>query len=178
MISDYYNDWHKGLELKNDLEWFDSFCEVLKKERKIKTKELAQLIGSEKPNPNNEIRGSRFLIPFDKRFKSASINPILSENEGDRPLDYLSFYGEKFQLKMSDIIKRFADYRVQINIYDDGSQIFFYPVPKEYEFSAIAFKIEEEPDAIKNIDDLIFNSVSFHFGDKLSLQRDGYCMQR
>ena len=169
---------HNELELKNDLDWFDTICQLLKKENKPTTRQLANFVGFDKPNPNNEVQGSKFLIPFDKRFISSCINPILSENEADKPLDYLSFYGECFQLKMIDILKRFPNYRVQINIYDGGSQIFFYPVSKQFEFSAIAFKTEKEPDAIKNVDDLIFNSVSFRFGDKLNVLRDGYSMKR
>jgi hypothetical protein len=166
------------LETKDNLEWFDAITDILKKDKHPTTYQIMQFVGTDKPNPANEVRGSRFLIPYDKRFKWACINPDVKNNEIDKPLDNLSFGGEMFSLKMTDIIKRFPVYRTQRNIYDGGTQIFFYPVPSEYEFSALDFWIRQEPEEIENINELIFHSVTFKFGDQLLLGRDGYHMKR
>jgi hypothetical protein len=169
----------KDVESKSDIEWFDIICTILKKENQITVNQITALIGTDKPNPANEVRGSRSLVPFDKRFNWASINPDLSNQENDRPIDYLSFSGSEFQLKMPDIVDRFADYKMQPNIYDGGTRIFFYPVDNEYEFSAIDFWISKELEEITNSnDDLLFNSVTFKFGNILSLGRDGYHLER
>lgn len=79
---------------------------------------------------------------------------------------------------MSDILKRFPVYRTQRNIYDGGTQIFFYPVSTEYEFSALDFWVRNEPEEIKDVNELTFHSVTFKFGDQLHLARDGYYMKR
>ncbi|HTB99647.1 MAG TPA: hypothetical protein VK705_03100 [Ferruginibacter sp.] len=168
----------KDLESKSDIEWFDAICSILKKENQITTNQITALIGTDKPNPTNEIRGSNRLVPFDKRFTWASINPILSSQENDKPIDYLSFGGSEFKLKMSDIVDRFANYKTQQNIYDGGTQIFFYPVASEYEFSGIDFYTNKESTEITDINNLLFNNVTFNFGETLSLLRDGYHLKR
>ena len=166
------------LEAKNDLEWFDAMCEILKHAKQPATNQIVDLIGVDKPNPQDEVRGSRFLIPFDKRFKWASINPNLTESEIDRPIEYLALGGEPFTLRMIDIAKRFSVYRIQGNVYDGGTQIFFYPIPSVYEFTAVDFWTRKEPEEIENINELIFHSVTFKCGHKLLLARDGYYMKR
>jgi hypothetical protein len=171
-------DVRKDLESKSDLEWFDTICAILRKENKITVNQITALIGTDKPNPINEVRGSRSLVPFDKRFNWASINPDLSNQENDRPIDYLSLGGSEFKLRMPDIADRFADYKMQSNIYDGGTQIFFYPVASEYEFSAIDFWTGKELEEITNSNDLLFNSLTFKFGNMLSLGRDGYHLKR
>lgn len=168
----------KDLESKSDLEWFDKICAILKKENLLTVKQIIALIGTDKPNPNNEVRGSRTLIPLDKRFTWASVNPILSSQDNDKPIDYLSFGGSEFKLKMSDIADRFVNYKVQRNTYDGGTQIFFYPVGDEYEFSGIDLYTDKEPEEITAINDLVFTSVTFNFGNTLFLGRDGYHLKR
>lgn len=166
------------LESKSDLEWFDSVCELLKRDTHPTTHQLTQIIGSEKPNPNNEIRGSKFLLPYDKRFVFACINPNISQNDTDKPIEYFAAGGKDFSLNMSDLSVRFPEFRTQRNIYDGGTQIFFYPIPDEYEFSAVSFYIDKEPEEIDSIASLVFHCVAFQFGDKLLLGRDGYHMRR
>jgi hypothetical protein len=166
------------LESKSDIKWFDAICNFLKRSEHSTTHQLTQLIGSEKPNPNNEDRGSKFLIPYDKRFVFACINPNLLPNDTDKPIEYFAIGGKDFSLPMSDLLLRFPEYKTQRDTYDGGTQIFFYPVPKEYEFSALSFDIDKEPEEIENIAALIFHSVTFKFGDKLLLGRDGYHMRR
>ena len=165
------------LETKNDLEWFDAMCDLLTKDNHPTTNQLSDLIGYDKPNPKDEVRGSKFLTPYDKRFTWACINPNLIGDEGS-PIEYLAFGGELFALRMLDITKRFSIYRTQRNIYDGGTQIFFYPIPNTYEFTALDFWIRQEPEEIDNVNELIFHSVTFKFGDKLLLARDGYYMKR
>jgi hypothetical protein len=166
------------LENKSDLEWFDAICDFLKRDKHPTTHQLTQLIGSEKPNPNKEIRGSKFLIPYDKRFVFACINPNISQNDTDKPIEYFATGGKDFSLNMSDLLLRFPKFRTQRNTYDGGTQIFFYPVPDKYEFSALSFEIDKEPEEIENMATLMYHSVTFKFGDKLLLGRDGYHMRR
>jgi hypothetical protein len=137
-----------------------------------------QIIGTEDPNVRREVRGSKFLIPFDSRFKWAAINPDLAANDPDKPLEHLAMAGANFNLKMTDIVNRFPNYRTRRNTYDGGTQIFFYPIPSKYEFSAIDFWIKQEPEDIGNIEELIFHRVGFQFGDNLGLARDGFHLKR
>ena len=166
------------LEKEDDLAWFDSFCDFLKRDKLPSTHQLEQFIGIEKPNPDKQIRGSKFLIPFDKRFVWACINPDLLPTDTDKPIDYFAIAGKDFSLKMSDILDRFPDYKTKRNIYDGGSQIFFYPLSNEFEFSGISFDIREDPEDIADIKSLTFGSVTFKFGDKLIEGRDGYSLRR
>ncbi|HMG82877.1 MAG TPA: hypothetical protein VK559_07565 [Ferruginibacter sp.] len=168
----------KDLESKSDIEWFDTICAILKKENLLTVNQVIALIGTDKPNPNNEVRGSRALVPFDKRFTWASINPVLTNEEDDKPIDFLSFGGPDFKLKMSDIVARFANYKMQSNIYDGSTQLFFYPIASEYEFSGIDLWTDKEGEAITDINNLLFNSVTFNFGSTLFLARDGYHLKR
>ena len=119
-------------------------------------------------------RGSKFLIPFDKRFKTACINPDIANCDDDRALDYLSFGGTDFNLKMVDVLQRFPNYKTQSNIYDGGTQIFFYPTPRQYKFAALSFYINRELEEIGDINSLKLHEVAFHFGTKVVLGRDGY----
>lgn len=52
----------------------------------------------------------------------------------------------------------------------------FILLSKEFEFSGISFDIREEPEDISDIKSLIFNSVTFKFGDRLIEARDGYSL--
>ena len=149
-------------------------CELLTKEKKPSTHSLIELIGLEAQIPK-EKRGSRFLQPFDKRFKLASINP---DSDEDLPIDFLSFGGQAFQLRIFDISERFPTYQFQRNIYDGGTQIFFYPVPERFEFTGISCYTRRELEDIQSSDDLIVNEVSFLFGDNVVLGRDGFHLKR
>jgi hypothetical protein len=161
-----------------DLEWFDSICYILKKENNPTTHRLTDIIGTEEPNPKNQIRGSKFLDAYDKRFIGACINPNIATEDKDQPLDYLGFWGNSFKIKIGDIAERFAYYRTIRNTYDGGTQIFFYPVPAEFEFTAIDCWTEKEGNEIVNLTDLVVKGVTFRFGDKLIQGRDGYGMRR
>ena len=107
----------------------------------------------------------------------SSYNPILSINDSDKPLEVIGFWGDTFRLKIEDIAKRFTTYRIQSNIYDGGTQIFFYPVPAEYGFSAISCDTQKESNEIENILNEEVNRVAFEFGENLILFRDGYHMK-
>lgn len=166
------------LSSQTDLEWFDSICELLKKEANPTTQTLENIIGTEKPNPKGEIRGSKFLDTFDNRFRSAYINPNLTSNQTDQPLDYLGFWGDTFKIKIGDIQKRFNNYNIVINTYDDGTQIFFYPVSDEFEFTAIDCWTDKDESEITSLLDLEVHGVTFKFGDHLVQGHDGYSMKR
>jgi hypothetical protein len=166
------------LQTKTDLDWFDSICGLLTKDNNPTVHKWTGIIGTEEPNPHNQTRGSKFFIPFDKRFDRGAINPVIKDSDVDRRLDYLSFWGKKFNLTISDIVKRFPNYKTQINIYDGGTQIFFYPIPDNYAFTAMSFHTDKEVDEIKNPLDIIVHSVTFNFGNKVILLRDGYTMTK
>jgi hypothetical protein len=161
-----------------DLEWFDKICNILRKENNPTTQRLNSIIGTEKPNPKNEIRGSKFLDTYDKRFIEAYISPNLTPNDSDQPLDYLGFLGYTFKIKIGDIIERFANYRTITNCYDGGTQIFFYPIPNEFEFTAIDCWTEKEENEILDLKELEVKSVTFMFGDRLIQGQDGLAMSR
>lgn len=171
-------------KLKNastDLEWFDNMCEILKCDNKPTTQKLVNILGTEKANSGNEIRGSKFIESFDKRFETIYLSPNISPGEEDRPLEYLGFSGNRFTLLSSEIAKRFLNYRVQINTYDGGFQFFFYPVPINFEFTALSFDVYDESAVIQNVKietGIKFHNITFHFGDKMTLGRDGYLMRR
>ena len=168
----------KELETKTDLEWFDMICELLKKIYFPTTKLFNELLGIEKNNPTGEIRGGKLLIPFDDRFNWCWISPNLSENSFDKPLDSLSIGGGSFVLNNSDIIERFPDFQKRVNTYDGGTQFFFYPVSDVYEFTALDFWTDRENSTINNNFEIVFNSVTFEFGDRLTDSRTGYGMKR
>lgn len=163
---------------QSDLQWFENICDILTKEASPTTQKLEAIVGIEKPNPKNEIRGSKFLDTYDNRFRVACINPNLTNNQSDEPLDYLGFFGDTFKIKIGDIQKKFKNYKTVINTYDGGTQIFFYPVPPEFEFTAIACLTEKEGSEITNLLDLEVSGVTFKFGDNLIQGRDGYSMRR
>lgn len=159
-----------------DLEWFDGICNLLTKENHPTVSLLTNIIGVENQNIKKENRGSKFLIPFDKRFNWASINPDIDSDNADVNLEFLSFAGINFNLNIRDVTDRFGDYLVQSNVYDGGTQLFFHPIADKYTFTAISFDFEEEKENIKNTDGLLAHSVKFHFGHGLIKSRAGYSM--
>jgi hypothetical protein len=173
---DYSEILIKKLNAQNDLEWFHSICKILERDSSPTTKKLLKILGLEKPNPEGTVRGSKFLIPFDKRFDSISIKPDISLFDSDKPIDFLSFYGKKFALKSIDVVREFPDYSVQINTYDGGSQVFFYPIPTRFEFTALSFDVVDEN--VKINPQLYFNYIKFHFGNILTQGREGFSMKR
>ena len=166
------------LEALSDLAWFDTMCGLLTKERNPTTKKLTSLIGTEDIEISRGNRGSKFLVPFDKRFKTACINPDLSDDEADKPLEYLGVGGVNFTLKMADILKRFPDYKIKRNIYDGGSQLFFNPVDDKFEFSALSFDLDKDPEELRDIQSLKVHQVIFNFGEHILIGRDGYHTKR
>jgi hypothetical protein len=176
-----FNDIHtlkQKLEGLSDLEWFDAMCRLLKKENKPTVEQLLEIIGTEIPNPDNEIRGSKFLNTFDPRFKRAIINHPIPEAGGRTLINHFGLYGGSFSLKISDITQRFPEYRMKINTYDGGTQIFFYPVSLAFEFSAIDCWTSLDESDIKDPLEVIVNSVDFRFGEEISESRVGYSMKR
>ena len=168
----------RELEFLSDVDWFDTMSEILSKDKCPTTHQLAQSIGIEDSRFSWENRGSNILIPFDKRFKTVCINPDLSDDEIDKPIDYLSFGGVDFNLKIADIIQRFPDYKTNRNTYDGGTQLFFHPLAEKFEFSALSVRYEKEPEDIGDINSIIFHHIAFHFCGKVKVGRDGYHVRR
>jgi hypothetical protein len=166
----------KKLLSSSNLDWFDNVCDLLKKENYLTVSVLEKIIGDEDKRYTIENRGSKFLTPFDKRFKTFAINPDINTTEIDAKIEYFSIGGTDFNLMIKDIRKRFDKFMIESNIYDGGTQLFFYPIPEYYEFSAISFYIREEKESIKNVEDLVVHSVSFHFLRNPVKLRDGYSM--
>jgi hypothetical protein len=121
----------------SDSDWFDCFCDILKKENKPTVSFLIQVIGNENPDIKKENRGSKFLIPFDERFKTAAINPDL-DSAKDAEVEYFSIGGHGFKISIKELKKRFNLFSVESNIYDGGTQLFFYPIPEAYAFRGIS----------------------------------------
>jgi hypothetical protein len=165
------------LENKSDFDWFVLMCDILKKMNKPTTNLFTEILGQEKPNPKNEIRGSKFLQPYDTRFNLIYISPNLLGDDLDKPLNFLGFNGNSFMLGLKDIQKKFSEFKIQKNTYDGGTQFFFYPIPDEYEF-ALEFWSEYENINEQAYGNLIFKEITFRFGNRLTKGRDGYGVKR
>lgn len=161
-------------ESKNlsDIEWFDWMCEMLSADN---SPIIDQLVGKEKPNPNNEVRGSLFLIPEDNRFERAFIWPKI---ENDWSIDYLGFSGSKFSLKISSLIDRFSKYRVHYNFYDENTQVFFYPVSNSFAFTGFSLNVDQDNASVDEVKDLVANNITFYFGSNLTKDKFGFRMIR
>jgi hypothetical protein len=160
------------LEAKSDLDWFDTMCNILLKVNTPTVHKLVQLLGKE--DLSQKIIEAKAVAPFDLRFDHISIIPDLPANSFDRPIDRLVFSGDRFYLKMADIIYRFPKYMETYNTYAGGIQAFFYPVPDIFEFSGIAFHTYDSV-----IDTTTyFHGVEFYFGTELSQSRVGFHLNR
>ena len=127
-------------------------------------------------DPPRHHRGSLFLKPFDSRLSNVAINPDTQDTNGHLSLDFVSFRGPSFSLRVSYMLKRFPEYRLKLNLYDGGYQIFHYPVADRFEFSAVSFNTRDEE--IPDLEKLTVDNVSFHFGDILVEGRDRFMMKR
>ena len=127
-------------------------------------------------DPPRHRRGSLFLKPFDSRLQYAAIDPDAEDAYNDLPLEFVGMGGPSFSLRVSDVIKRFPQYRLKPNLYDGGYQIFHYPVADRFEFSAVSFNTREEE--VPHVEKLTVDNVSFHFGDNLVEGRDRFMMKR
>jgi hypothetical protein len=169
-------DIQKRLMVKSDLDWFDCFCDTLKKENGLTVAQLTRIIGNEDCEIKRENRGSKFLTPFDERFNHAAINPDIDSTAKDAPIEFFAIGGIGFKIIIGDVKKRFNLFSVESNLYDGGTQLFFYPIPGAYAFTAVSFYVEKENREIEEVDSLTVDSVSFHFQVNLIKLRDGYSM--
>jgi hypothetical protein len=160
----------------SNLEWFTAFCALLARDRKPTFRYACGLLGDPKEDPPRERRGSLFLAPFDSRFSYISINPDSPADSTDLPLEHIGLTGSSFALRVADLLDLFPQHRFKLNTYDGGYQIFFHPVPKVHEFTAISASTDLKK--IPNPQELVVNNVSFHFGDVLVEFRDGFTMRR
>lgn len=155
----------KELEEKSNIDWFDHVCNLLKKEANPTVFKMMKIFGNEKPNPNNEIRGSKFLVPYDNRFGIGFIGPDLQEGDNDRALSYLGFTGHSFQVCFKDIAKRFGYGAPISDIYGGGTYYVFNWIPDFYVFNSICFWTKLEISEINDKYDLIFDNITFTFKD-------------
>jgi hypothetical protein len=169
------DDTKVRLQSKSDLDWFDEMCYLLKRENVVTVALLTDIIGKEDTKYSKENRGSKFLIPFDKRFNIACINPDI-DSDKDVDIEYLSVGGKDFNLKIKEVKERFGEPHVLSNVYDGGTQLFFHPISESYKFTALSCDIIEEKENIINVDDIVVNSISFHFRQNLIKHRAGYSM--
>jgi len=159
------------------IDWFDVICTLLRKNNHPTTRKLEHLIGTLDEKISSELRGSKFLIPSDTRFSWACINPDIDSQENDKPINYFAISSKELAITMNDLIKRFSEFRITRNVYDGGSQIFFYPIDEKFEFRGLAFLSEKEPEHI-DLDKLRFQTISFIFGETIFQARDGYHLRR
>src|SRR6185437_14460085 len=161
----------KEFESMSDIDWFHAFCNFFREGCYLDTKSFMLNLGKIIPF-ESRFHGSQFIEPFDK----ISINPILSLSDDNQKIFSLRFYGKKFSLPVVEIMKAFKEFMIQYNTYDGGTQLFFHPIPKEYNFTAIDVWTPEE--SIKNSDvrKLKVDNIVFLFASKLQLFRDGYSM--
>jgi hypothetical protein len=168
-----------ALSQKQGIEWFDAICDVLKRSNRPTVHSMRKLLGTLAPE-NRYDQTWRDIVPFDRRFGDVGIRPGLPEDGPDAPLDGLSF-ARGFSLRVGDIARRFADYTCTFNAYDDGTQISFYPVPPDYEFTAVDVWTSRDDLpwlAKKAAVDVVVDNVRFGFGDVRFRLRDGFHMRR
>jgi hypothetical protein len=158
------------------LDWLNTFCHLLTRDRRPTLGYACSLLGTPKQEPPRERRGSLFLEPFDRRFSYISINPDAPAEIADLPLEHIGLTGPSFSLRLADVLHHFPQHRLKLNTYDGGYQIFFHPVPKEYEFTALSASTDVED--IADPRELVVNNVRFHFGEHLAEYRDGFAMRR
>ena len=160
----------------SDLAWFDAICGVLTRANKPTFHSVRQLLGTPSPTPPRHARNFFPIAPFGNRFEGIANSPDIDEDAPDMPIDSLTVWGPRFSLLVADVVARFPRYKKYFNAYDDGTDIFFHPVPDEYEFTAV--KLWTELEDVWNPTRLTVHSVNFGFGDTLFRARDGYHMRR
>ena len=165
----------RELAEKQGIGWFDAVCAVLKRENRPTVHTTWEVFGKpDLPTPRHR-RFYQRLIPFDRRFDEVGLLPDIDETAPNAPLDSLFFVGE-FSLKVGDIARRFPRFKKQFNGYDGGTQIFFHPIPREYEFTAVDVWTERED--VWWARSVVVTSVTFGFGDLRYELRDGFHMKR
>jgi len=137
----------RELAEKQGIGWFDAVCAVLKRENRPTVHTTWEVFGKpELPTPRHR-RFYQRLIPFDRRFDEVGLLPDIDETAPDAPLGY-----------------------------DGGTQIFFHPIPREYEFTAVDVWTERED--VWWARSVVVTSVTFGFGDLRYELRDGFHMKR
>jgi len=137
----------RELAEKQGIGWFDAVCAVLKRENRPTVHTTWEVFGKpELPTPRHR-RFYQRLIPFDRRFDEVGVLPDIDETAPDAPLGY-----------------------------DGGTQIFFHPIPREYEFTAVDVWTERED--VWWARSVVVTSVTFGFGDLRYELRDGFHMKR
>ncbi len=165
----------KHLLALSDIEWFKYICKMLKNDNNPNVRLLLEVFGVEDPNSIDPTRNSMWLKSFDKRFSFISISPKIQE-ENNKMMTYLSFYGTDFNLRVGDVIKIFSKHLIAPNLYDGGTQIFFHPIPRVYSFDAIELWTPLDRSEVEDMTKLEVNSLNFQTGKTLSNCLTGYCL--
>lgn len=167
---------NKEINVSNSKEWLNLVCDLLRENKSISTQTVSKLLGVENTEIKKENRTSKFLIPFNKNLKYIAINPDLEPFEMDCPITYLSFCGKNIQLKLTDLISLFPNFKLVENTYDGGFQIFFHPIKNDFDFKAISCQLFENKIDITKLDEIIINNISFLFKPNKIKTRAGYTM--
>jgi len=151
-------------------EWFIALLGVLKKENRPTTLELEKLLGTEKENPSGEIRGSKFIVPFNSNIKSIAINPILDRQDEDLPPIALIVAGHPFRITFAELTQLFFIESTQLNRYDEGTNFIFIPQSNEYGFLRLTCWTPMEIDDSQQMDGIMFFHFAFEFPSAKPIQ--------
>ena len=151
------------LETLNDSEWFNEVCELFSKENNIQVLDFMKIFGNTNDLIEKDKRGSKFLIPFDKRFKNISINPDIENENINSVLESCSFVGSEFCLKKSLILDKFKTYQTIEDYQTESTNLLFENIPSEYNFKQVIVGINIEIYDFNHEKDYVFHYVKFRF---------------
>ncbi|MEN9333297.1 MAG: hypothetical protein RLY35_477 [Bacteroidota bacterium] len=151
-------------------EWFIALLAVLKKENQPTTLRLEKLLGTEKENPTGEIRGSKFIVPFNSNIKSIALNPILDRQDEDVPPIAMILAGNTFGITLAELTQLFFIESTQLNRYDEGTNFIFVPQSNEYGFLRLTCWTPMEIDYSQQMDGIIFFHFTFEFPSAKPIQ--------
>ena len=157
-------------------EWLNLITEFLSNGNSKSTRATSELLGTENTKYKRKERGSKFLIPKNTNLNYIAINPDLDETETDKPITYLAFSGEKLNLKLNYLTELFPNVDLVENTYDGGIQLFFNPVDKRFDFTAVSCQIYTDYKSLDELTDLNINGISFMFKPNKLKTRAGYTM--
>jgi hypothetical protein len=157
-------------------EWLNLITEFLSNGNSKSTRATSELLGTENTKYKRKERGSKFLIPKNTNLNYIAINPDLDETETDKPITYLAFSGEKLNLKLNYLTELFPNVDLVENTYDGGIQLFFNPVDKRFDFTAVSCQIYTDYKSLYELTDLNINGISFMFKPNKLKTRAGYTM--
>lgn len=151
------------LESLNDSEWFNEICELFTEKNNVQLLDFMKLFGKTDDSILRERRGSKFLVPFDKRFAAVCVNPDLVDETINLPLEFASFRGIEFCLKKSLVLDKFKTYQIVGDYRTESTKLSFENIPTGYTFTKITLSIDIEIYDFKHDEDYIFHNLQFYF---------------